>query len=94
MWKLKLVLFQDVSLSLWTFFFLFPPQEKSSKLFLVDILFYFIFNLFYFKAFFRGYSVVPGAVTVMNQAVLPLWLATHSLHCQFSGGTLQMDSHG
>jgi len=38
MWKLKLVLFQDVSLSLWTFFFLFPPQEKSSKLFLVDIL--------------------------------------------------------
>ena len=34
----KLVLFQDVSLPLWTFFFLFPPQEKSSKLILVDIL--------------------------------------------------------
>ena len=48
MWKLKLVLFQDVSLSLWTFFFLFPPQEKSSKLFLVDILFYFILFLIYF----------------------------------------------
>ena len=73
------------SIPLWPFCF-FSTRGKSLKLTLLPC--------GHFWEFFRGYRMGPGAVTLMSQAVSLLWLATCSLHCQFSRGTLQMDSHG